>query len=119
MVHGVGWISGGGHVAALPRNPTHIGGRRMETLQAHPRVIQGVHRREVLKAGLTAGVALSAWSLPLPSGLWGAEAGLPKRGGILRVKGYDPIHFDHQLVANFKNFSTVSFIYSRLLRHKV
>ena len=49
----------------------------METLQAHPRVIQGVHRREVLKAGLAAGVTLSAWSLPLPAGLWGAEAGPP------------------------------------------
>jgi ABC-type transport system substrate-binding protein len=91
----------------------------METLQTHPRVIQGVHRREVLKAGLTAGVALSAWSLPLPSGLWGAEAGPPKRGGILRVKGYDPIHFDNHLSPNFKTTRTLSFVYSKLVRHTV
>jgi len=91
----------------------------METLQAHPRVIQGVHRREVLKAGLAAGVTLSAWSLPLPSGLWGAEAGPPKRGGILRVKGYDPIHFDNHLSPNFKTTRTLSFVYSKLVRHKV
>ena len=66
----------------------------MEMLQAYPSVIQGVCRRALLKAGLAAGVTLSTWPLHHPSTLWGAEAGLPKRGGILRVRGYDPPHFD-------------------------
>jgi hypothetical protein len=73
------------------------GGGRMEIPQAHPRVIQGVRRRDLLKAGLAAGVTLSAWPLHRPQGLWATEAGHPKRGGILRVRGYDPAHFDHHL----------------------
>ena len=59
----------------------------METPQAHPRVIQGVRHRDLLKAGLAAGVTLAAWPLRRPQGLWAAEAGQPKRGGILRVRG--------------------------------
>jgi hypothetical protein len=62
----------------------------METPQAHSHTVQGVRRRAVLQAGLAAGVTLSTWSLPVPRRLWGAEAGQPKRGGILRVSGYDP-----------------------------
>ena len=57
----------------------------MEMLHAHPRVLQGVRRRALLQAGLAAGVTLSTWPLHHPSTLWGAEAGQPKRGGILRV----------------------------------
>ena len=91
----------------------------METPQAYPRVIQGVRRRDLLKAGLAAGVTLSAWPLPRPQALWAAEASPPKRGGILRVRGYDPVHFDHHLTANVKTNTTLSFIYSRLVRHKV
>jgi peptide/nickel transport system substrate-binding protein len=91
----------------------------MEAPQAHPHVMQGVRRRDLLKAGLTAGVTLSAWSLPRPQVLWAAEAGQPKRGGILRVRGYDPVHFDHHLTLNFKTNTTLSFVHSRLLRHKL
>jgi peptide/nickel transport system substrate-binding protein len=91
----------------------------MKTPQAHSRVTQGVRRRDLLKAGLAAGVTLSTWPLHDPATLWGAEAGQPKRGGILRVRGYDPPHFDHLLATNFKTYSTVSFVYSRLMRHKV
>jgi hypothetical protein len=83
---------------------------RMDTPQAHPRVLQDVHRRDLLKAGLAAGVTLSAWPLQTPSMLWGAEAGQLKRGGILRVRGYDPPHFD-PLTLNFKAHTTLSFIY--------
>ena len=50
----------------------------METPQAHPRVIQGVCRRDLLKAGLALSVTLSPWSLQHPQVLWGAEAGQPK-----------------------------------------
>ncbi len=85
----------------------------------HPHKTSGVSRRELLKAGLAAGVTLSAWPLSHPSALWGAEAGSPKRGGILRVRGFDPPNFDHHLtVAGFTQ-STVSFVYSKLVRHKV
>jgi peptide/nickel transport system substrate-binding protein len=90
----------------------------METLQAHPHVIPGVRRRHVLKAALAAGVTLSTWPLQTPSVLWGAEAGPPKRGGILRVRGYDPPHFD-PLTLNFKAQTTLSFVYNRLVRHQV
>src|SRR2546427_6587263 len=55
----------------------------------YPQKTQGVHRRELLKAGLAAGATLSAWPLAHPAVLWGAEAGQPKRGGILRVWGND------------------------------
>ena len=57
----------------------------METQQAHPRVMQGVRRRDLLKAGLAAGVTLSAWPLPRPQVLWAAEAGQPKRGGGIHL----------------------------------
>src|SRR5882724_4774709 len=91
----------------------------MNRQQADPRKSQGVRRREVLKAGLAAGITLSTWPLHQPSALWGAEAGQPKRGGILRVRGYDPPHFDHHLTLNFKTNTTVSFAYSTLVRYKV
>jgi len=51
--------------------------------------------------------------------LWGAEAGQPKRGGILRVRGYDPIHFDPHLTPNLKTNTPLSFVYSTLVRYKV
>jgi peptide/nickel transport system substrate-binding protein len=51
--------------------------------------------------------------------LWGAEAAQPKRGGILRVWGYDPPHFDPHLTINGKTHSTLSFVYSTLVRYKV
>ena len=91
----------------------------MHTQQTHPRNSAGLSRRDLLKAGLAAGVTLSSWPLHHPPALWGAEAGPPKRGGILRVRGFDPPNFDPQLtVAGFTQ-STVSFVYSKLLRHKV
>jgi peptide/nickel transport system substrate-binding protein len=91
----------------------------MNILQAQPRVVQGVRRRTLLKAGLAAGVTLSTWPLHHPSALWGAEAGLPKRGGILRVRGDDPPHFDPHQTNSFKTHSTLSFVYSKLVRHTV
>src|SRR5919201_444519 len=68
----------------------------MDTMPTHPHVVQGVHRRTMLKAALATGVTLSTWALPLSPGLWGAEDGQPKRGGILRVRGFDPPHFDER-----------------------
>ena len=80
---------------------------------------RGMRRRELLKAGLTAGAVLSAWPLSKPTRARGADMGPPKRGGILRVRGLDPVHFDHHLTVNFKTNSTLSFTHSRLVRHKV
>jgi peptide/nickel transport system substrate-binding protein len=91
----------------------------MPRQNAHPRQAQGVSRRDLLKAGLAAGATLSAWPLYRPASLWGAEAGPPKRGGILHVRGWDPVHFDPQLTRNFKTHTALSFVYSKLLRHKV
>src|SRR5215813_9287940 len=91
----------------------------MQPLQRHPRGTQGVRRRDLLKAGLTAGVTLAAWPLARPSSLWGAEAGQPKRGGILRVRGYDPPHFDPHLTLNVRTNATLSFAYSTLVRYQV
>ena len=92
----------------------------MDTVPTHPHVVQGVHRRTVLKAALATGVTLSTWSLPLSPGLWGAEDGQPKRGGILRVRGFDPPHFDPHLPGGgFRTNATLSFVYSTLLRHRL
>src|SRR6266571_4796346 len=95
------------------------GGLPMETRYPTRRTVRRLSRRELLKAGLTAGVALSALPLYSPPVLWGADAGQPKRGGILRVRGWDPPHFDpHLTIAPFTHW-VLSFVYSRLVRHKV
>ena len=78
-----------------------------------------MYRRDVLKAGLAAGMTLSALPLSRPTVLWGAEAGQPKRGGVLRVRGWDPVHFDPHQTTSFKTHTTLSFVYSKLVRHKV
>jgi peptide/nickel transport system substrate-binding protein len=76
-------------------------------------------RRELLKVGLVAGATFAMRPLAQPPLLWGGEAETPKRGGILRVRGFDPPHFDpHIATANWTQ-STLSFVYSKLVRHKV
>jgi peptide/nickel transport system substrate-binding protein len=91
----------------------------METRHMQHGKTQGVSRRNLLQAGLAAGVTLAAWPLYGRQTLWGGEAGQPKRGGILRVRGWDPVHFDPHLTRNFMTHTALSFIYSKLLRHKV
>jgi peptide/nickel transport system substrate-binding protein len=91
----------------------------METLQAYPRVTQGMRRRDLLKAGLATWITLSAWPLPRPWALWAAEAEQPKRAGILRVSGRDAPHFDPHLTFNVRTHTTLSFVYSKLVRYKV
>ena len=76
-------------------------------------------RRQLLQAGLAAGATLSTWPLYRPPALWGQEAGTPKRGGTLRVRGWDPVHFDPHLTRAFMTHTALSFVYSKLLRHKV
>src|SRR5262249_2516931 len=81
--------------------------------------VRCMSRRSLLRAGLAAGATLSLWPLARPPTLWGAEAGQPRRGGGLRGRGLGPPNFDHHLpLAGFTQ-STVSFVYSKLVRHKV
>ena len=91
----------------------------MKTPSPTRRPIRRMSRRRLLHAGLVAGATLSLRPLARPAALWGAEAGQPRRGGILRVRGWDPPHFDPHLTRNFKTNTTLSFVYSTLLRHKV
>ena len=59
----------------------------MHTPQTCPHHGHGMTRRALLHAGLATSVTLSTWPFhPTPT-LWAAEAGPPKRGGILRVRG--------------------------------
>jgi peptide/nickel transport system substrate-binding protein len=51
--------------------------------------------------------------------VWGEAAESPKRGGILRVRGRDPVHFDPHLTRDARTHSVLSFVCSRLLRYKV
>jgi len=80
----------------------------MEIRYPTRRTMLRVSRRGLLQAGLAAGATLSMWPLARPPTLWGAEAGQPRRGGILRVRGFDPPSFDLQLtIAGFTQ-STVT-----------
>jgi peptide/nickel transport system substrate-binding protein len=91
----------------------------MDTPYIVRRTTLHVTRRDLLKAGLAAGITASAWPLCGPHTLWGEEAGPPKRGGILRVRGFDPPSFDHHLTTAGFTQSTLGFVYSKLVRHKV
>ena len=87
----------------------------MTTAHVHARATQGMTRRDLVKAGLAAGAALAGEPLVAP----GRARAQGKRGGILRVRGYDPPHFDPHLTLNFKTNTTLSFVYNKLVRHKV
>src|SRR5262247_3898133 len=95
------------------------GGVPMHTQRAYSHLAEGLSRRELLHMSLAAGLMVSVLPLSRPVPLWGAEAGQPKRGGILHVRGYDPVHFDHHLTSNARTNTTLSFVYSTLLRYKV
>src|SRR5216684_4784546 len=72
-------------------------------------------RRDLLKSG----VAVAATSSVSPLFLPRVALAQGKRGGILRVRGYDPPHFDPHLTLNFKTNNTLSFVHAKLVRHKV
>ena len=55
----------------------------METRHANSYYATGVSRRELLQAGLAAGVTWSTWPLHNPPVLWGEAVRPPRRGGIL------------------------------------
>jgi peptide/nickel transport system substrate-binding protein len=91
----------------------------MHTQRVSSHHTTGISRRELLHRSLAAGLMMSTLPLLRPAPLWGAEAGPPRRGGILRVRGSDPVHFDHHLTLNAKTNTTLSFVHSTLLRYKV
>lgn len=91
----------------------------MEIRPTQNRYAQGMSRRYLLQAGLATGTAMAVLPMHRPASVWGAEAGTPRRGGVLRVRGWDPPHFDPHLTRNFMTHSTLSFVYNKLLRHKV
>jgi peptide/nickel transport system substrate-binding protein len=73
-----------------------------------------VSRRELLRAG--AGAVAVAAAPHLAPEL--ARAQTPKRGGVFRIRGEDPVHFDpHQTLA-FRTMTNLSFTHSRLLKVK-
>ena len=72
-------------------------------------------RRDLLKSGVAAVAVSSVPPLLLPR-VAGAQG---KRGGMLRVRGYDPPHFDPHQTLNFKTNNTLSFVHAKLVRHKV
>jgi peptide/nickel transport system substrate-binding protein len=91
----------------------------MRTPETARRIAPHVTRRELLQAGLAAGATFALQPLGRPRLLWGGEPEQPKRGGILRVRGFDPPHFDHHLTTAGFTQSTLGFVYSKLVRHKV
>src|SRR5919109_334232 len=91
----------------------------METRPTQYHAIESITRRRLLQSGLAAGATLAAWPLSHSAAVLGAEAGTPKRGGMLRARGWDPPHFDPHITRNFKTNTALSFVYSKLLRHKV
>lgn len=70
-------------------------------------------RRELLKlGGVAAGVATLPFD-PRP-----AAAQTPKRGGVFRVRGEDPVGFDPHLTLSFKTMGALSYTHSRLVKIK-
>ena len=84
-----------------------------------PKRTRRLSRRDLLRTGLAAAAMLSTESALAPRQSWAQPHAQPKRGGVLRVWGYDPPHFDPHLIIGGKTHNTLSFAYSRLLRHKV
>jgi peptide/nickel transport system substrate-binding protein len=91
----------------------------MQSQKVQPQDAHDLSRRDLLKAGLAAGAALSTWSPYRGPALGGEITEAPKRGGTLRVRGRDPVHFDPHLTRDGRTHSVLSFLSSRLLRYKV
>ena len=68
-------------------------------------------RRELLKLGGAAGAAVVLDPRPAP-----AQA--PKRGGVFRVRGEDPVGFDPHATVSFRTMTNLSYAYSRLVKIK-
>src|SRR5262245_31967399 len=74
-----------------------------------------VSRRDLLKLGGAAVAAGVAGTRPAGRP---AEAQTPKRGGVFRIRGEDPVHFDPHQTISFKTRTMLSFTHSRLVKIK-
>ncbi len=72
------------------------------------------NRRDILKLAATA-VTASAVDRSVPRH---AEAQTPKRGGIFRIAGFEPPHFDPHGTPHWWAFIMLSFTHNRLVRVK-
>jgi peptide/nickel transport system substrate-binding protein len=70
-------------------------------------------RRELLTLGAAATGAAALSLDPRP-----AAAQTPKRGGVFRVRGEDPVGFDPHATVSFKTMTTLSYTHSRLVKIK-
>lgn len=73
-----------------------------------------MRRREVLT--LAGGALAAAAAGVIDPRLAGAET--PKRGGVFRLRGDDPIGFDPHLTISYRTMTNLSFTHSRLLKVK-
>src|SRR5215510_9697493 len=97
------------------REPREDDARRTFMHGSVPKLSHALTRRDLLRTALATGAALSVEPLAVPRQL----AAQGKRGGTIRVRGYDPPHFDPHLTLNFKQSNTLSFVYNKLVRYKV
>ncbi len=79
------------------------------------RTHDALSRRDLLKLGAVAAPLLSITDLAAPRAA-GAQA--PKRGGVFRLAGFDPPHFDPHQTPHWWTFIYLSLTHSSLLRHK-
>ena len=91
----------------------------MAALPTHRHAGLHLSRRELLQAGLAAGATLSTWPLSRPSPLWGADAGQPKPGGILRVWGSKSGPLRPASDPQRQDAQRAKLVHSTLVRHKV
>ena len=69
-------------------------------------------RRELLKlGGVAAGAALAVDHAPV-------AAQAPKRGGVFRLRGEDPIGFEPHATVSFRTMTNLSYTHSRLVKVK-
>ena len=73
-------------------------------------------RRDLLKLGGAAVAAASGAVLDL--GPQPAAADTPKRGGVFRLRGEDPLGLDPQLSPSYRTMTNLSFTHSRLVKVK-
>lgn len=76
-----------------------------------------VTRRDVLKLGGAALTAAAAGGFDV-AGPRSTHAQTPKRGGVLRIRGEDPLGFDPHLTVSFRTMTNLSFTHSRLVKVK-
>ena len=78
---------------------------------AKSREFRDLSRRDLLKLVGAVGTLAAA-------GASSVDAQTPKRGGVLRLAGFDPPHFDPQLTPHWWTFINLSFTHSRLVKVK-